>query len=154
MVIFLSTIYDIVYSILNRKFQELSHFCGNYVKKIAFFHIIFLGEKSQALLTFSFYNNGMKLISYKELDAFPCINGIRAISTQWIVLGHTFLMYLWLPIQNKSDIRPVNYSIFVILHKIPSNLDIFSKYLFMIRFFSASVLFETSKHVYNRYSCC
>lgn len=69
------------------------------------------GEKSQALLVFSIYKNGMKLASIQESkspNAMSCLNGVRAISTQWIVLGHTFLMYLWLPVQNKSDIPSVN----------------------------------------------
>lgn len=70
-----------------------------------------LGEKSEALLIFSFYTNGMKLFSIhetKSMASMPCLNGIRALSTQWIVLGHTFLMYLWLPVTNKSDIPSVN----------------------------------------------
>ncbi|XP_055304069.1 nose resistant to fluoxetine protein 6-like isoform X1 [Sitodiplosis mosellana] len=79
--IILSTIYDILYTINNR-------------------------EKSQALLAFSFYTNGMKLFSYKKTkspDMMHCVHGIRAISTQWVVLGHTYLMYLLLPIRNMAD---------------------------------------------------
>lgn len=37
-----------------------------------------------------------------------CLHGIRAISTQWVVLGHTFGMYAQLPIQNRIAIPEVN----------------------------------------------
>ncbi|XP_031627930.1 nose resistant to fluoxetine protein 6-like [Contarinia nasturtii] len=63
--------------------------------------------KSQALLTFSFYSNGLKLLSYKKTkspDMMHCLHGIRVISTQWVVLGHTFIMYVLLPIRNKLAI--------------------------------------------------
>ncbi|XP_055303304.1 O-acyltransferase like protein-like isoform X2 [Sitodiplosis mosellana] len=84
--ILLSTGYDILYSVINR-------------------------EKSRVLLVFSLYTNGMELISIQKIqspNAMACMNGIRAISTQWIVLGHTYLMYLWLPVSNKSDIQKVD----------------------------------------------
>ncbi|XP_055304016.1 uncharacterized protein LOC129569308 [Sitodiplosis mosellana] len=61
--------------------------------------------KSQALSAFSFFTNGLKLLSNKKtksLDMMYCLHGIRAISTQWVVLGHTFLMYGMLPIRNTA----------------------------------------------------
>ncbi|XP_031639007.1 nose resistant to fluoxetine protein 6-like [Contarinia nasturtii] len=63
--------------------------------------------KTQALLIFSFYSNGMKLLSYKKSkspDMMHCLHGIRAISTQWVVLGHTFMMFAVLPARNKIDL--------------------------------------------------
>lgn len=72
----------------------------------------FLGEKSQALLAFSFYTNGKKLLSYKKVessDTLNCLHGIRVISTAWVVLGHTFSLYLALPIQNKTVFFSVSW---------------------------------------------
>lgn len=40
-----------------------------------------------------------------------CLNGIRAISTQWVVLGHTFAMYLMLPVRNTVDIMSVSLDV-------------------------------------------
>lgn len=83
------------------------------------------------LLPFSVYTNGMKLLSYKKSkspDMMNCLNGIKAISTQWVVLGnekaffqailiidflilhlsgHTFAMYPKLPFRNLVDIPTV-----------------------------------------------
>lgn len=64
----------------------------------------------QALLAFSVYSNGMKLLSYKEVKSpgmMNCLHGIRVISTQWVVIGHTFVMYITLPIRNKTVIPKV-----------------------------------------------
>ncbi|XP_031635339.1 nose resistant to fluoxetine protein 6-like [Contarinia nasturtii] len=61
-------------------------------------------EKTQAFLAFSFYSNGLKLFSQKKTesteDTMQFLHGIRVISTMWIVLGHTFLMYLFIPVRN------------------------------------------------------
>lgn len=29
-----------------------------------------------------------------------CVHGIRALSTQWVLLGHTYMMYLFMPTRN------------------------------------------------------
>lgn len=50
------------------------------------------------------------MLSYeksKSTDMMDCIHGIRVISTQWVVLGHTFLMYVMFPIRNKTVIPEV-----------------------------------------------
>lgn len=36
-----------------------------------------------------------------------CLDGIRAISTIWIVMSHTFLVSMSLPMRNKIDITEV-----------------------------------------------
>ncbi|XP_031635113.1 nose resistant to fluoxetine protein 6-like [Contarinia nasturtii] len=62
-------------------------------------------EKSPILLAFSFYTNGLKLFSCKTnttSNTMDCIHGIRAISAQWVVLGHVVMCYLMLPIQNRT----------------------------------------------------
>lgn len=70
----------------------------------------FSGRTSPILLAFSIYTNGSKLFSYKKennSDSMQCLNGIRAISTQWVVLGHTFAMYMMLAVRNTAVIVPV-----------------------------------------------
>ncbi|XP_031623576.1 nose resistant to fluoxetine protein 6-like [Contarinia nasturtii] len=77
--VLLSTGYDILCSIYNRK-------------------------KSQVLLAFSFYTNGKKLFSLNEentSETIQCLHGIRVLSTQWVVLCHTYALYLVMPIQNR-----------------------------------------------------
>lgn len=54
----------------------------------------------------------MKLFSCKtnnSLDSIDCLHGLRVISTQWVVLGHVFMCYLMLPIQNRTVHDTVNY---------------------------------------------
>lgn len=67
--------------------------------------ISFTEPKSSALLAFSVITNGRNLLSYeapKSGDMMNCLHGIRVISTQWVVLGHTYLMFIMLPIRNVS----------------------------------------------------
>lgn len=68
-----------------------------------------LGTKSQALSAFSVYSNGMKVLSYKNGNSsdMMCLHGIRAISTQWVVLGHTFMMVPKLPFRNLAQFPQV-----------------------------------------------
>lgn len=40
-------------------------------------------------------------------ETMGCLSGLRVISTQWIVIGHTFFAYYSLPIRNKSVILTV-----------------------------------------------
>lgn len=64
-------------------------------------------NKSEVCLAFSFYTNGRKLLSYKKSkspDAIDCVNGIRVLTTQWVVIGHVFIMYVFLPTRNKTSI--------------------------------------------------
>lgn len=62
-----------------------------------------LDMRIQAFLAFSFYTNGMKLFSVQKQNSagiIGCINGIRALSSIWIVLFHSFVVYKSIPIQN------------------------------------------------------
>lgn len=36
-------------------------------------------------------------------DTMHCLNGIRAISAMWVVVGHTILMFMVLPSRNELD---------------------------------------------------
>ncbi|XP_026315715.1 O-acyltransferase like protein-like [Hyposmocoma kahamanoa] len=52
--------------------------------------------------SFSMYTNSRRLITYKPVrGALECIDGIRAISMAWIVIGHTFSGYP--PLINNLD---------------------------------------------------
>lgn len=65
------------------------------------------GERYSLFLAFSFYTNGKKILSYtanKSDDTLHCLHGIRVISTQWVVLGHAYLFYAFLPIRNYAAI--------------------------------------------------
>ncbi|KAL3271387.1 hypothetical protein HHI36_021871 [Cryptolaemus montrouzieri] len=63
----LSTIYDII-----NEYQET-------------------GIKHEALIAFSLYSNGRKLLrSSKNPDQLLCLNGLKALSMAWVVLGHTY----------------------------------------------------------------
>lgn len=70
-----------------------------------FFEMYHLGEKCQAFLAFSLYSNGKKLLSYeipKSTDKIRCLDGIRVITTLWILVGHLYTLINTLPIQNKD----------------------------------------------------
>lgn len=116
--VLVSTMYDIICTIKNRKYlrvklldriigcalfsellfkiDECSHLIAYYLNSSSFVQVplyVFTGNKSQALLAFSAYTNGVKLLSYKKpksSEVMSCVNGIRVLTTQWVVLGHTF----------------------------------------------------------------
>lgn len=127
-----STSYDILCTVMSREFPHHQSYHLNWLLLARCFLI--LGKKSEMLLPFSVYTNGMKLLSYKKSkspDMMNCLNGIKAISTQWVVLGnekaffsnyfnhwlfdfilsgHTFAMYPKLPFRNLADIPTVKWS--------------------------------------------
>lgn len=54
-------------------------------------------------MVFSVYTNGRSLLSCKKStskDVMHCVHGIRVISTQWVVLGHTYFLYMNMPTGN------------------------------------------------------
>lgn len=108
-----STAYDIFYTISSRKLKwflissKQLHDCNCTCFAIVFidYCLQISGEKSQALLAFSVYSNGMKLLSYKQAKSagmMHCLHGIRVISTIWVVYTHAYFMYIILPIRNKA----------------------------------------------------
>lgn len=119
----LSTSYDIIHTVSNRKytwsFRQLwiSHIKSSDRMRVLWSLVLLLisllwttGEKSQALLAFSVYSNGIKLLSHKKAKSpgmMHCLHGIRAISTQWVVLTHTYFIHMLLPMRNKSFLLTV-----------------------------------------------
>lgn len=86
-------------------------------------------EKSQIFLAFSVYSNGKKVLSYKKSkapDTMHCLHGIRAISTQWVVIAHTFVIYAMTPLRNMRAI-PSFFSQFhnMIIMSAPIAVDTF-----------------------------
>lgn len=62
-----------------------------------------LVPKRQLFMVFSVYTNGRSLLSCKKStskDVMHCVHGIRVISTQWVVLGHTYVLYMTMPTAN------------------------------------------------------
>jgi len=53
------------------------------------------GTFGKFLLCFSFYTNGVKLLSAtKSSESLGCVHGIRFISMTWVILGHTLVFSL------------------------------------------------------------
>lgn len=62
-----------------------------------------LGKSSQPLIVFSIYSNGKKLFacgnSGQSSDTIQCIDGIRAISTLWVVYIHGCRIFTFMPLR-------------------------------------------------------
>lgn len=73
--------------------------------------LIFATKKHQEpkvryFMAFSVYTNGRSLLSTKKSnskDMMDCIHGIRVFSTQWVVLGHTYVLYMLMPTRNTLE---------------------------------------------------
>lgn len=81
-----------------------------------------LGVKSDVLLVFSLYTNGIKLFSCKKSkwsDTIGCLNGIRALSSIYIIFSHSSGMYQKTPLHNLIDVVQVRHTIIYI--KLNSN---------------------------------
>lgn len=60
------------------------------------------------LLAFSAISNGKKLLTVTtNPDQLLCINGIRAISMAWVLLGHDYANITAGPIMNFLDLQNV-----------------------------------------------
>jgi len=61
-----------------------------------------IGLAVRALQCFSMLTNGKKLLSTKSgaVDNLACLNGIRVLSTTWIVLYHTYYQAIINPMYN------------------------------------------------------
>lgn len=106
-VIIMSTAYDIICERLNRKF------CSFQSVRHIFIETIFTrksGRKRDLFIVFSILSNGRKLFTTHAThspDTVECLYGIRAITTIWIVFGHTFYMYLMMPTMNTAYVERV-----------------------------------------------
>lgn len=61
------------------------------IKVFVFFLICKLGNRREILLIFSWYRNGKRLLSTKcSSSMLDCLHGIRFISINWVVMGHSF----------------------------------------------------------------
>lgn len=114
----LSTGYDIIYTITNREFTWFFNRFNVILSMCNWSWLLLLwrisGDKSLAFVAFSIYSNGMKLFAYKKAKSpgmMHCLHGIRVISTQWVVLTHTYFIHMMLPMRNKSFLLTVCLSI-------------------------------------------
>ncbi|GBP20422.1 Nose resistant to fluoxetine protein 6 [Eumeta japonica] len=58
-------------------------------------------EKSTLYICFSVYTNTQRLLTFKAgADSLDCLDGIRAISIIWVIVGHTHSTATEFPIQN------------------------------------------------------
>ena len=84
----------------------------NRVFYFIFNYLLLLVTRKQLYLAFSIYTNGEKLFKCqrtKSTETLDCLNGIRALSIIWIILGHRFVMTLFLPVINLADVPLVNF---------------------------------------------
>ncbi|XP_064214043.1 nose resistant to fluoxetine protein 6-like [Tribolium castaneum] len=59
----------------------------------------------ELLIAFSFLNNGRKLFrSSKNSDQLLCLNGIKAISMMWVIIGHEYSNAMTAPLSNLFSI--------------------------------------------------
>lgn len=106
-----STGYDILCTVKNRECSEHYSKSNQMFIQYLYYYPFHLGQRIPLFLAFSFYTNGKKLLAYKETksdDTLHCLHGIRVITTQWIVLGHSYLLYALMPIQNLAAIPEVS----------------------------------------------
>lgn len=62
-------------------------------------------------MAFSMYTNGRKLFSCKRNrspDVMECLNGIRVVSTYWVLYGHTMAMFAAAPLTNILTVKSVS----------------------------------------------
>lgn len=102
-----STCYDIYCTVNERKYSnermKFADSCGFLFTTFAIFSFKIPVPKARLFMIFSMYTNGRKLLSCKKStskDMMNCVHGIRVISTQWVVLGHTYMMFMAMPTVN------------------------------------------------------
>lgn len=84
----------------------------------------------EILLAFSAISNGKKLInSTKNPDQLLCLNGIKAITMAWVIIGHEYIMYQSGPTANILDALTVKnkHNVITILFNILLILDNYRK---------------------------
>lgn len=65
-------------------------------------------QKNQILASFSIYSNSIKLFKTGNSGKLSCLNGIRVLSTTWIMLGHRFYETAIAPLDNIIDLVNVS----------------------------------------------
>ena len=68
------------------------------------------------MLVFSIGANARRLFSCEmplSTNVIHCLNGIRVLSTIWIMVEHTAIMYLYLPVQNRASLTEVIFEVFM-----------------------------------------
>lgn len=145
----MSTLYDIVYTIHKSKCLvpslkfcrlELHSFIQNWMFVCLFsmcsdvwcdrplwnfYHVFILTEKKREILVaFSAFTNGRTIFSFehtKSPDVIECLNGIRAITTAWVIFTHSYHMYTVFPTNNKTSVFAVRlFFIWIILYDVDS----------------------------------
>ena len=68
----------------------------------------------RALLCFSIYSNGKKILSTRKLEgSIDCVHGIRFFSMCWVVMGHTWFAGIKTPPDNIFDLGDVSLYVFL-----------------------------------------
>jgi hypothetical protein len=60
------------------------------------------------MIAFSMYTNGKKLFRLGNSQQLECLNGIKALSMLWVVLGHVYMAYVFVPLDNYIDVYNVS----------------------------------------------
>lgn len=65
----------------------------------------------EILIAFSVISNTKKIIkSSKNPEQLLCLNGVKAISMAWVIIGHEYEFYQQGPIENGLDLLAVRYN--------------------------------------------
>lgn len=108
--VIVSTLYDVIRTSQGRKIETNPVTFHTFSIHLFVIHSNFVGSKNMGLLAFSFYTNGMKIFSCKQnksQDVMECLNGIRVISTFWVLYGHAHALILLAPVTNLLYIKTV-----------------------------------------------
>ncbi|CAH1378595.1 unnamed protein product [Tenebrio molitor] len=63
-----------------------------------------LKPRFPVMIAFSMYTNGKKLFRLGNSQQLECLNGIKALSMLWVVLGHVYMAYVFVPLDNYIDV--------------------------------------------------
>ncbi|KAJ3644146.1 hypothetical protein Zmor_026818 [Zophobas morio] len=55
-------------------------------------------------IAFSLYSNGKKIFHLGNSQQLLCLNGIKSLSMLWVVLGHVYMAYVFVPLDNYLDV--------------------------------------------------